>query len=312
MSLRHSPARRSRARPGADLSRVRARSWTEAQRAALAARIESFDAAMKASDMSVVLGVVPPKMLDKIAASNNVTLEQLIAATQDQINEALKGMTIESFGMDLDAAQIVALADGSALRADPDRDGDGSGRGRQVPRHVIDPRRCSMARPGTWFASTTRSRSPCSRKSTPVLPMWRSPPAAWSRLQNDRRQFRRRSLPRLRRAVHPGAARALEPGVVAAGQHLRHGRHGHRHRHHAAGRRRFRLAELGADHRRPRHRRRHRRGARAQGQDDRHAAAGRGVPLAGRPRGGVRRRGRALCAGGLRHRRSRAISTPRR
>lgn len=92
---------------------VFAQELDDAQKAALAARIESFDAAMKASDMSGVLGVVPPKMLEKIAAANSVTVEQLIAATQDQINEALKSMTIVSFGMDLEAAQYVALADGT-------------------------------------------------------------------------------------------------------------------------------------------------------------------------------------------------------
>ena len=92
---------------------VFAQELDDAQKAALATRIESFDAAMKASDMSGVLGVVPPKMLEKIAAANSVTVEQLIAATQDQINEALKSMTIVSFGMDLEAAQFVALADGT-------------------------------------------------------------------------------------------------------------------------------------------------------------------------------------------------------
>ena len=85
----------------------------DAQKAALATRIEMFDAAMKASDMTGVLGVVPPKMLDKIAASNNVTVEQLMVATQEQINEALKSMTIVSFGMDLEAAEFLALADGT-------------------------------------------------------------------------------------------------------------------------------------------------------------------------------------------------------
>ena len=92
---------------------VFAQELDDAQKAALAARIESFDAAMKASDMSGVLGVVPPKMLEKIAAANSVTVEQLIAATQDQINEALKSMTIVEFGMDLEAAEFLALADGT-------------------------------------------------------------------------------------------------------------------------------------------------------------------------------------------------------
>ena len=61
-------------------------------------------------------------------------------------------------------------------------------------------------------------------------------------------------------------------------------------------------AHLGADHRRPRHRRRHRRRHRAAHPDDVDAGAGGGVPLARRPRGRVRGRRRALCAGSVRHR----------
>jgi hypothetical protein len=84
-----------------------------AQQAALAARIESFDAAMRSNDMAGVLGVVPPKMFEKIAAASNLTTDQLVAATQEQLNEAMKNVTLVSFGMDLEAAQFAALADGS-------------------------------------------------------------------------------------------------------------------------------------------------------------------------------------------------------
>ena len=41
---------------------------------ALVNRVDSFDRAMKTSDMAGVLGVVPPKMLEKIAAANSVTV----------------------------------------------------------------------------------------------------------------------------------------------------------------------------------------------------------------------------------------------
>ena len=51
-----------------------------------------------------------------------------------------------------------------------------------------------------------------------------------------------------------------------------------------------------------RHRRRHRRVARPHVADDGHAATRRRLPLAGRPRRGLRRRRRALCAASLRHR----------
>ena len=80
---------------------------------ALVNRVDSFDRAMKSSDMAGVLGVVPPKMLEKIAAANSVTVEQLIAATQEQINAAMTSMTIVSFGMDLKNAQFLLLPDDS-------------------------------------------------------------------------------------------------------------------------------------------------------------------------------------------------------
>ena len=66
---------------------------------------------------------------------------------------------------------------------------------------------------------------------------------------------------------------------------------------------------VAAGHPRLRHRRRHRRVARAHHPDDRDAAARGDVPFAGRPRRGARRRRRVLCARGLRHRRGRHHSS---
>ncbi|MBN9363458.1 MULTISPECIES: hypothetical protein [unclassified Devosia] len=92
---------------------VLAAEFTDEQLEGLAARIESFDAAMKASDMSQVMDVVPPKVLDKIAANFNVTTEQLIEATQQQMDQVLKDVNIVSFGMDLEAAEFLETADGT-------------------------------------------------------------------------------------------------------------------------------------------------------------------------------------------------------
>jgi hypothetical protein len=71
--------------------------FTDEQLEGLEARIESFDAAMKSSDMSQVMDVVPPKVLDKIAANFNVTTEQLIEATQQQMDQVMKDVEIVSF-----------------------------------------------------------------------------------------------------------------------------------------------------------------------------------------------------------------------
>lgn len=92
---------------------VFAAEFTDEQLEGLAARIESFDAAMKASDMSQVMDVVPPKVLDKIAANFNVTTEQLIEATQQQMDQVMKDVEIVSFGMDLETAEFLETADGT-------------------------------------------------------------------------------------------------------------------------------------------------------------------------------------------------------
>ena len=121
----------------------------------------------------------------------------------------------------------------------------------------------------------------------------------------DVRQPDRARLPRRRRPVHPGAARPVHPGHLAPGQPLRHDRHGAwrsspRWPHHGMGGCGYGLIVLGiviggGD----RHVRR------AAHPDDGAAAAGRGVPLAGRSGRGVRRRRGAERARGLRHRHAR-------
>lgn len=84
-----------------------------AQYYALVNRVDGFDAAMRANDMVAVLGVVPPKVLDRIAASNGITIEQLMVATQQQLDQAMQSITLVSFEMDLKAAEFITLADGT-------------------------------------------------------------------------------------------------------------------------------------------------------------------------------------------------------
>ena len=86
---------------------------TPAQYESLTTRILSFDAAMKAKSVPDIMGVVPPKVLDKIASNFNVSSAELVAATQQQFDEAMKSVEIISFGMDIDNAEIMALADGT-------------------------------------------------------------------------------------------------------------------------------------------------------------------------------------------------------
>ncbi len=92
-------------------------------------------------------------------------------------------------------------------------------------------------------------------------------------------------LSRRRRALHPGAARPVEPRDEPAGQPLRHDRHGHRGRDDADRPRR----RAAADRRRGRHRRRHRLRHRPAHRDDGDAAARRRLPQPRRAGGGPRR-----------------------
>src|SRR5688572_19566336 len=57
------------------LAPVAAREVTDAEKAALAETISSFDAAMRANDMERIMGTIPPRMLDAMAAQFGVTIE---------------------------------------------------------------------------------------------------------------------------------------------------------------------------------------------------------------------------------------------
>ena len=81
------------------------------QSLALQARIMSFDAAMRANDMSTIMGVVPPKVLDAISAQYGVAPADLIAAMQVQLDEAMKSVKLVSFGMDIQKVEYYRLPD---------------------------------------------------------------------------------------------------------------------------------------------------------------------------------------------------------
>lgn len=79
----------------------------------LVARIDSFDAAMKASDMATIMSVIPPKVLTQIATKYKVTNEQLVEAAQQQIDAAMADIELVSFGMELDNSGFHILPDGT-------------------------------------------------------------------------------------------------------------------------------------------------------------------------------------------------------
>lgn len=91
---------------------VVAQEISAATQQALADRVASFDAAMKANDMKTVMGALPPQVLAKVASMFSVTEEQLLEAMQQQIDEAMKTVTIVSYGMDVENAEFVTTPEG--------------------------------------------------------------------------------------------------------------------------------------------------------------------------------------------------------
>jgi hypothetical protein len=86
---------------------------THEQQAGLDARVASFDSAMRYSDMAGILGVIPPAVLTQIATNYGVTTEDLVSAAQEQIDEALQSIGIESFGMDTTDVDAIEIDDGA-------------------------------------------------------------------------------------------------------------------------------------------------------------------------------------------------------
>ena len=89
-----------------------ARTITEAEAEGIAARVDSFDAAMTARDFDTIIGVIPPPVLAHIAEQANVPAEELVTALAAQMGEIFADVDLISFGMDLAAAEHHELGDG--------------------------------------------------------------------------------------------------------------------------------------------------------------------------------------------------------
>jgi hypothetical protein len=90
-----------------------ARPLTEAETAALAAKVEAFDAAMRDGNYAEIIEVLPPAMLEHIAEQAKVPVDDLLAALKTQMDEIFATVELISFGMDIAAAEQHELADGS-------------------------------------------------------------------------------------------------------------------------------------------------------------------------------------------------------
>jgi len=90
-----------------------AREVTDDEKAALGEAIAGFDTAMRANDMDRIMGTIPPRILDAMAAQFSLTVDDLRAAMAQQMHEAMQTVLLVSFGMSLDTTKYAELADGT-------------------------------------------------------------------------------------------------------------------------------------------------------------------------------------------------------
>lgn len=95
------------------LTAAHARDVQPNEMAALETRIADFENAIRANDFEGTIAVVPPPMLEAIAQTANVSVDQLKAAIAEQMASMQGSIEFESFGMALDEATEAELPDGN-------------------------------------------------------------------------------------------------------------------------------------------------------------------------------------------------------
>jgi hypothetical protein len=85
----------------------------DAERAAISERVTAFNTAFTGGDMAAVFDFMPGKILSSLATQSGMTEEALMAAMKEQIDLAFETVTIDAFGMDMDAATWEMTPDGS-------------------------------------------------------------------------------------------------------------------------------------------------------------------------------------------------------
>lgn len=126
-----------------------ARPLTDAESAALAERVASFDAAMRNRDYDVIIGVIPPKILDHIATGAGTTADVLRPMLAGQMKEIFESVEIESFGMDLAGLEQRELADGEPIVFIPTR--TVMDLGAELGRMQVDSQTLGMMDAGDWY-----------------------------------------------------------------------------------------------------------------------------------------------------------------
>jgi hypothetical protein len=82
-------------------------------RTALTAEVARFDATFNAGNMGAIFDYMPAKVVEKLAKDAGISQDALFAAMQDEIDSAMRQVTIHNFSMDMDAASWQNTPDGT-------------------------------------------------------------------------------------------------------------------------------------------------------------------------------------------------------
>jgi hypothetical protein len=95
------------------LSPAMAEDMPDDVRMALTAEVANFGQQFNDGNMGAVFDYMPAKVIETLSAQSGLSQDDLFAAMQAEIDSAMSQVTIEDFGMDMDAATWQMTPDGS-------------------------------------------------------------------------------------------------------------------------------------------------------------------------------------------------------
>lgn len=91
------------------------------QETGLAQRIDSFEAALMATDMAAAIAVVPPKVVEHVAAKHNVTVAEVVSAGQAQLERTFGQAKLLAVELAYEPERLVILPEQLAFVTLPTR-----------------------------------------------------------------------------------------------------------------------------------------------------------------------------------------------
>jgi hypothetical protein len=100
---------------------AQAATLSPAQETGLAERIDSFEAALMATDMAAAIAVVPPKVVEHVAAKHNVTVAEVVSAGQAQLERTFGQAKLLAVELAYEPERLVILPEQLAFVTLPTR-----------------------------------------------------------------------------------------------------------------------------------------------------------------------------------------------